>query len=87
MLYWLTPLPTMREQQGISYPIVTTIILLITTLVILIILTIFITAITIVVLITRLIVIDAFRYSGRALGVQLAAHIRTQVFQSFLPQS
>jgi len=27
---------------------------------------------------TRLIVIDAFRYSGRALGVQLAAHITTQ---------
>merc|ERR1712212_809128 len=27
---------------------------------------------------TRLIVIDAFRYAGRALGVQLAAHITTQ---------
>jgi len=28
---------------------------------------------------TRMVVIDAFRYSGRAVGVQLAAHIRTQV--------
>ena len=36
---------------------------------------------------TRLIVIDAFRYAGRALGVQLAAHIKTQVHsfpESFL---
>jgi len=28
---------------------------------------------------TRLIMIDAFRYAGRALGVQLGAHIKTQV--------
>ena len=40
--------------------------------------------ITIIIITTRMVVIDAFRYSGRAVGVQLAAHIRTQVlsFQS-----
>ena len=39
---------------------------------------------------TRLIMIDAFRYAGRALGVQLGAHIKTQVLwfpESFLQQS
>ena len=37
-----------------------------------------------IIITTRMVVIDAFRYSGRAVGVQLAAHIRTQVlsFQS-----
>lgn len=53
--------------------IITVLIFIITVLVLII------SVVILVIILHRLIVIDAFRYAGRALGVQLAAHITTQV--------
>merc|ERR1712032_344964 len=36
---------------------------------------------------TRLIILDAFRFCGRAAGMQIAAHIKTQVLKYFPPPS
>ena len=40
-----------------------------------------------VLLLTRLIILDAFRFCGRAAGMQIAAHIKTQVLKYFPPPS